>query len=169
MSFGSVIIERQSAGVHHETRKRLREMGPQADAARPGLPHHGRYDKPGPNRPDGHNSFGRRAAADLGDRSHRATFPAAAAERNGFNAVVLAGYIITRATGDAIGTAPHAAGLSGFGDGLSAALEAIVIAGCTWVLTARLGRQVSRQRLIMAPATTGAMTAVQRIRTTRRS
>jgi hypothetical protein len=73
---------------------------------------------------------------------------------------VLAGFIITGATGDAIGTAPPAAGLSGLGDGLTAVLEVLLIAGCAWVLTARLGRPVQRQRLILAPATAGVATAV---------
>ena len=75
------------------------------------------------------------------------------------NAVVLALYLITQATGHGIGTAPHAAGLSGFAAGLSAALEAVLIVGCGWLLTARSGQRVRRQRLITAPAVTGGMTA----------
>jgi hypothetical protein len=77
------------------------------------------------------------------------------------NSVVLAGYIITRATGDAIGTAPHGGGLPAFGNGLGAALDAILAAGCAWLLTAQPARyRVRRQRLMIAPAATGAMTAV---------
>ena len=77
------------------------------------------------------------------------------------NAVVFAGYVITTATGDAIGTAPHSGGLSACGNGLGAALEAVLAAGCAWLLTAKPARHpVGRQRLIMAPAATGAMTAV---------
>jgi hypothetical protein len=68
-------------------------------------------------------------------------------------------YLITQATGDGIGTAPHAAGLSGFAAGLGAALEAVLIIGCGWLLTARPGQRVRRQRLITAPAVTGVMTA----------
>ena len=75
------------------------------------------------------------------------------------NGLVLALYLITQATGHGIGTAPHAAGLSGFAAGLSAALEAVLIAGCGWLLTARSGQRVRRQRLITAPAVTGGMTA----------
>lgn len=59
------------------------------------------------------------------------------------NSVVLAGYIITQATGDAIGTAPHGGGLSFFGNGLGAALDAILAAGCAWLLTAQPARYLS--------------------------
>jgi hypothetical protein len=77
------------------------------------------------------------------------------------NSVVLAGYIITQATGDAIGTAPHSGGLPAFGSGLGAALDAVLAAGCAWLLTAKSAQyQVRRQRLIDAPVATGAMTAV---------
>lgn len=75
------------------------------------------------------------------------------------NGLILALYLITQATGDGIGTAPHAAGLSGFAAGLSAALEAVLIIGCGWLLTARPDQRVRRQRLITAPAVTGGMTA----------
>jgi hypothetical protein len=75
------------------------------------------------------------------------------------NGLVLALYLITQTTGDGIGAAPHAAGLSGFAAGLSAALEAVLIIGCGWLLTARPGQRVRRQRLITAPAVTGGMTA----------
>jgi hypothetical protein len=62
------------------------------------------------------------------------------------NGLILALYLITHATGDGIGTVPHAAGLSGFAAGLSAALEVVLIIGCGWLLTARPGRPVRRQR-----------------------
>ncbi len=75
------------------------------------------------------------------------------------NGLILALYLITQATGDGIGTGPHAAGLSGFAAGLSAALEAVLIIGCGWLLTARPDQRVRRQRLITAPAVTGGMTA----------
>ena len=76
------------------------------------------------------------------------------------NAAVLAGYILTLTTGDAVGRAPNAAGLSGFGDGLCAALEAVAVAGCAWLLMANVSHRVRRRRLIMAPAVTGGVTAV---------
>ena len=75
------------------------------------------------------------------------------------NGLILALYLVTQTTGDGIGTAPHAAGLSGFAAGLSAALEAVLIIGCGWLLTARPDQWVRRQRLITAPAVTGGMTA----------
>ncbi len=75
------------------------------------------------------------------------------------NGLVLVLYLITQTTGDGIGTAPHAAGLSGFAAGLSAVLEAVLIAGCGWLLLARPGQRVPRQRLIAAPAVTGGMAA----------
>jgi hypothetical protein len=75
------------------------------------------------------------------------------------NAAVLALYLVIETTGDGIGTAPHAAGLSGLAAGLSAALEAVLVLGCGWLLTARPSRWVPRQRLITMPAATGGMTA----------
>jgi hypothetical protein len=75
------------------------------------------------------------------------------------NGLILVLYLITQATGDGIGTAPHAAGLSAFAAGLGAALEAVLIIGCGWLLTARPGQRVRRQWLITAPAVTGGMTA----------
>jgi hypothetical protein len=77
-----------------------------------------------------------------------------------FNAAVLVLYLITLATGDAIGQAPKDAGLSGFGDGLCAVLEAVVTAGCVWLLRADVSQSVRRQRLIIAPAVTGGVTAI---------
>jgi hypothetical protein len=77
------------------------------------------------------------------------------------NGVVLAGYVITQATGDAIGIAPRGGGLPAFGNGLGEALAAVLAAGCAWLLTAQQARyRVPRQRLIMVPAATGAVTAV---------
>ena len=73
---------------------------------------------------------------------------------------MLAGYILTLTTGDAVGRAPNAAGISGFGDGLCAALEAIAVAGCARLVMARVSHRVRRRRLIMAPAATGGVTAV---------
>ena len=71
------------------------------------------------------------------------------------NGLILALYLIAQATGDGIGTTPRAAGLSGFAAGLSAALGAVLIIGCGWLLTARPDQRVRRQRLITAPAVTG--------------
>jgi len=80
-----------------------------------------------------------------------------------FNAAMLGLYLVTVATGDAIGRAPKGAGLSGFGTGLCAALEAVAVAGCAWLLmagTSQRVRRVQRQRLVVVPAATGAVTAV---------
>jgi hypothetical protein len=76
------------------------------------------------------------------------------------NAVVLAGYVITRTTGYAIGIAPREAGLSAFGAVFCAAFEAVVVAGCAWLLTARVEHNVRRQRLFAVPAATAVITAV---------
>ena len=76
------------------------------------------------------------------------------------NAATLAGYLITRTTGYAIGTAPREAGLSAFGAVFCAAFEAVVVAGCAWLLTARAEHYVRHQQLIAVPAATAAMTAV---------
>lgn len=99
------------------------------------------------------------------------------------NAAVLALYLLTLATGVSIGAAPRGAGLSGFGDGLCAVLEACGIAGCAWLLGAGARQsdarqagarqagarqqvrqqtrgQLRRQRLAFAPAAVGGVTAV---------
>jgi len=76
------------------------------------------------------------------------------------NAAVLVLSVVTLATGDAIGAAPHGAGLSGFGDWLCAVLEAAGAAGCAWLLTADAGRRMRRPRLVFAPAAVGGATAV---------
>ena len=76
------------------------------------------------------------------------------------NAAVLLLYLVTVTTGDAIGVAPHNAGLSGFGDGLCAVLEAAAVAGCAWLLMAGVSRQVRRERLVIAPVATGAVSGI---------
>ncbi len=75
------------------------------------------------------------------------------------NAAVLTLYLVTQATGNGIGTAPHATGLSAFAAGLSAVLGTLLVLGSGWLLTARPSRRVPRQRLITMPAATGAMSA----------
>lgn len=76
------------------------------------------------------------------------------------NAAVLIVYLVTLTTGVGIGAAPRGAGLSGFGDGLCAVLEAVAIAGCAWLLLADASSWIRRQRQVFAPPVTGAMTAV---------
>jgi hypothetical protein len=76
------------------------------------------------------------------------------------NAGVVAVYIITRTVGDVIGPTPHAVEPFGFGDGLCTVLEAVVVAGCAWLLVARTDPLVSRQRLVLASAATGTVTAI---------
>jgi hypothetical protein len=79
------------------------------------------------------------------------------------NAGVVVVYIITRTVGDVVGPTPHAVEPFGFGDGLCTVLEAVIVAGCAWLLTARgarVDRRVSRNQLITVPAATGTVTAV---------
>jgi hypothetical protein len=76
------------------------------------------------------------------------------------NAGVVAVYIVTRTVGDVIGPTPHAVEPFGFGDGLCTVLEAVVVAGCAWLLVARTDPLVSRQHLVLASAATGTVTAV---------
>jgi hypothetical protein len=76
------------------------------------------------------------------------------------NAGVVAVYIVTRTVGDVVGPTPNAVEPIGFGDGLCTVLEAVIVAGCGWLLAARAGRPVRRNLLIMAPAATGAVAAV---------
>jgi hypothetical protein len=75
------------------------------------------------------------------------------------NAGVVAVYVVTRTIGDVIGPGAHSAEQAGFGDLLCTALEAIVVAGCAWLLIARTDHAVRRQHLIMAAAAVGALTA----------
>jgi hypothetical protein len=76
------------------------------------------------------------------------------------NAGVVAVYIVTRTVGDVVGPTPHAVEPFGFGDGLCTVLEAVVVAGCAWLLIVEADQQVRRRRLVMASATTAAVTAV---------
>ncbi len=76
------------------------------------------------------------------------------------NAGVVVVYIVTRTAGDVIGPTPNAVEPFGFGDGLCTVLEAVVVAGCAWLLTARADRLVRRNHLIAVPAATGTVTAV---------
>ncbi len=75
------------------------------------------------------------------------------------NAGVVAVYVVTRTIGDVIGPGAHSAEQAGFGDVLCTALEAIVVAGCAWLLIARTDHRVGRRHLVMAPAAVGALTA----------
>ncbi len=76
------------------------------------------------------------------------------------NAGVVAVYIVTRTAGDVIGPTPHEVEPFGFGDGLCTVLEAVVVAGCAALLVARTDSLVSRQRLVLASAATGTVTAI---------
>ena len=75
------------------------------------------------------------------------------------NVGVIAVYVVTRTVGDVIGPGAHAPEQAGFGDLLCTALEAVVAAGCAWLLIARTDHQVGRRRLFIAPAAVGAVTA----------
>jgi hypothetical protein len=72
---------------------------------------------------------------------------------------VVAVYIVTRTAGDIIGPGAGLAEPAGFGDVLCTVLEAVVIAGCGWLLAARTDHLVGRQHLFTAPATAGAVIA----------
>jgi hypothetical protein len=75
------------------------------------------------------------------------------------DAGVAAVYAVTRTAGDLVGPSPHTAEPVGFGDVLCTVIELAVAAGCLWLLIARPERRVRRQRLIVAPVATGAVTA----------
>ena len=75
------------------------------------------------------------------------------------NVGVVAVYVVTRTIGDVIGPGAHSVEQAGFGDLLCTALEAIVVAGCAWLLIARTDHRVGRQHLVTAPAAVGAVTA----------
>jgi hypothetical protein len=75
------------------------------------------------------------------------------------NVAVVAVYIVTRTAGDVIGPGASSPEQAGFGDVLCTVLEAIVAAGCAWLLIARTDRQAGRQQLFIAPGAVGAVTA----------
>jgi hypothetical protein len=74
------------------------------------------------------------------------------------NVGVVVVYIVTRTAGDVIGPGANSAEQVGFGDVLCTVLEAIVAAGCAWLLIARTDHQIGRQQLFIAPAAVGAVT-----------
>lgn len=76
------------------------------------------------------------------------------------DAAVIVVYIGTRTVGDVIGPTPREVEPVGFGDVLCTALEAVVVAGCLWLLTGSADRWVRRIQLVAAPAVTGTAAAV---------
>lgn len=76
------------------------------------------------------------------------------------DAAVIAVYIGTRTVGDVIGPTPRAVEPVGFGDVLCTVLEAIVVAGCLWLLAGTAGRRVRRSQLVAWPAATATAAAV---------
>jgi len=68
-------------------------------------------------------------------------------------------YVVTRTIGDVVGPGAHSAEQAGFGDVLCTTLEAIIAAGCAWLLIAKADRQVGRQALLIASAAVGTVTA----------
>jgi hypothetical protein len=75
------------------------------------------------------------------------------------NAGVLAVYIVTRTAGDVVGPGAGSAEQAGFGDLLCTTLEAVVAAGCAWLLLVRMDRRIEGSRLVIAPTAVGAVTA----------
>jgi hypothetical protein len=76
------------------------------------------------------------------------------------NAGIIIIYIVTRTVGDVIGPTPHAVEPFGFGDGLCTVLEAIIVAGCCWLLVSKADFRLPREHLYGAPAATGGAIAV---------
>jgi hypothetical protein len=75
------------------------------------------------------------------------------------NVAVICVYIVTRTAGDIVGPTPSPVEPFGFGDGLCTVLEAVVAAGCGWLLVSRLNHGIRRQGVALASAGTGAVTA----------
>ncbi|HET9896619.1 MAG TPA: hypothetical protein VFQ44_16950 [Streptosporangiaceae bacterium] len=76
------------------------------------------------------------------------------------NTGIIAVYIVTRTAGDVIGPTPNEVEPFGFGDGLCTVLEVIVVAGCVWLLAAKLGQRLQRRKLGLMTATIGAAAAI---------
>jgi hypothetical protein len=75
------------------------------------------------------------------------------------NAGVIAVYIVTRTAGDLFGPGAGSAEQAGFGDVLCTALEAVVAAGCAWLLLAKMDHRIAGRHLLIGPAAVGAVTA----------
>ena len=74
------------------------------------------------------------------------------------NAGIVVIYILTRTVGDMVGPTPHDVEPFGFGDGLCTVLEAIIVAGCCFLLFSRKDFRLPREHLLGAPgATAGAV------------
>lgn len=76
------------------------------------------------------------------------------------NAGVIVVYIVTRTVGDVVGPTPRSVEPVGFGDGLCTVFEAVVVAGCCWLLASRKDWQVRREQLIAMPGVVAVATAV---------
>src|SRR5215470_3239225 len=76
------------------------------------------------------------------------------------NGAGVAVYVVTRTVGDVIGPGRNTAEPVGFGDGLCAFLEIVVIAGCAYLLASRADHRVRHDHLIMAAWATGGVTAI---------
>jgi len=75
------------------------------------------------------------------------------------NVAVVAVYIVTRTAGDVIGPGASSPEQAGFGDVLCTVLEAIVAAGCAWLLIARTDSPAARSWPTKAWPTTPLFTA----------
>jgi hypothetical protein len=69
------------------------------------------------------------------------------------NAAVIVVYILTRTAGDIVGPDPGEAEPAGFGDLLCTVAEAVIVAGCLWLLVTRVSRAVRRDQVGLAAAT----------------
>ena len=69
------------------------------------------------------------------------------------NAAVIVVYILTRTVGDIVGPDPGEVEPAGFGDLLCTVAEAVIVAGCLWLLVTRVSRVVRRDQAGLAAAT----------------
>src|ERR1044071_9506459 len=77
------------------------------------------------------------------------------------NAAVIVVYILTRTVGDIVGPDPGDVEPAGFGDLLCTVAEAVIVAGCLWLLVTRVTRTVHRDRAgLAAAAGTGVLAAL---------
>ena len=68
------------------------------------------------------------------------------------NAAVIVVYILTRTVGDIVGPDPGDVEPAGFGDLLCTVAEAVIVAGCLWLLVTRVSRAVRRDQASLAAA-----------------
>ncbi len=76
------------------------------------------------------------------------------------SANIIAVYVLTRTVGDMVGPTPTEIEPAGFGDVPCTVFEALILAGCFWLLMTRTARRIRRSELMATATAAGGITAV---------